>query len=202
MTNRQTEVLEYIREAKVNNGTAPTYREIAGFFGFKSTRAAVDHIRALEKKGVLRIHSGRARGIELLTSEEEEADGIISVPIKGDLPAGCPEGQTEYPWGNIVVDAQILGGKPGKKFFALRVHGDSMEGRGIYDGDWVIAEADAPYREGNVVVALIDGENTLKTLARNKGNFFLKAESPGHPDWRPVGELLIQGIARAVLRRL
>ena len=77
-----------------------------------------------------------------------------------------------------------------------------MEERGICEGDWVVADAEASPREKDVVVALIDGENTLKTLAQKKGHFFLKAESPNHHDWIPVNELEIQGVAKAILRRI
>ena len=77
-----------------------------------------------------------------------------------------------------------------------------MEGRGIFEGDWVVADVEAIPREKDIVVALIDGENTLKTLAKQRGCFFLKAESPDHPDWIPVNELIIQGVAKAVLRQI
>lgn len=77
------------------------------------------------------------------------------------------------------------------------------EGRGgIHEGDWVVADADAPPHEGNVVVALIDGKNTMKTLARQEGRFYLKAESPNHSDWVPIDEMVIQGVVKAVLRRI
>ncbi len=77
-----------------------------------------------------------------------------------------------------------------------------MRGRGIHAGDWVVADADAAPREGDVVVALIDTENTLKTLALKKGGYFLKAENPDFPDLMPLGEMRIQGVVRVVLRRM
>lgn len=77
-----------------------------------------------------------------------------------------------------------------------------MIGRGIHDGDWVIADADAVPCENEVVVALIDGENTLKTLAKKKSQIYLKAENQTYEDWFPVNELIIQGTARTIIRQV
>ena len=126
----------------------------------------------------------------------------IGVPILGDIPAGYPELRDEHRNGTLAVDPAMLGGVAHHRLFALQVKGDSMEERGIFEGDWVVADAEATPREKDVVVALIDGENTLKTLAQKKGIFFLKAESPNHRDWIPVNELVIQGVAKAILRRI
>lgn len=202
LTPRQTEILEFLREFRQEEGSAPTYREIANHFGFKSPKAASDHVCALEKKGYVRRHGGRSRGIELLLSERTSTNATISVPILGNIPAGCPETQTEHCLGTLAIDKEMLGGSVGHRFFALKVNGQSMEGRGIHERDWVVADADASPHEGDVVVALIDGENTLKTLARQKGRFYLKAESPNHSDWIPIDEMVIQGVVKAVLRRI
>jgi repressor LexA len=202
LTSRQTEILDFLHEFRRKEKIVPTYREIADKFGFKSTKAATDHVCALEKKGYLRRHSGRSRGIELLTSAPLSAPKAIGVPILGDIPAGIPELRDEHRNGTLAVDPTMLGGVAHHRLFALRVKGDSMEKRGICEGDWIVADAEATPREKDVVVALIDGENTLKTLAQKKGHFFLKAESPNHHDWIPVNELVIQGVAKAILRRI
>ena len=202
LTPRQTEILDFLHEFRRKEKIVPTYREIADNFGFKSTKAATDHVCALEKKGYLRRHSGRSRGIELLISAPLSAPKAIGVPILGDIPAGIPELRDEHRNGTLAVDPTMLGGVAHHRLFALRVKGDSMEKRGICEGDWVVADAEASPREKDVVVALIDGENTLKTLAQKKGHFFLKAESPNHHDWIPVNELVIQGVAKAILRRI
>ena len=202
LTPRQTEILDFLYEFRRKEKIVPTYREIADKFGFKSTKAATDHVCALEKKGYLRRHSGRSRGIELLTSTQLSAPKAIGVPILGDIPAGYPELRDEHRNGTLAVDPAMLGGVAHHRLFALQVKGDSMEERGICEGDWVVVDAEAAPREKDVVVALIDGENTLKTLAKQKGHFFLKAESPNHRDWIPVNELVIQGVAKAILRRI
>ena len=200
LTNKQNQILEFIAEFQRNQGSAPTYREIASSFGFKSPKAAVDHVRALEKKGFLRIRAKRSRGIELLIEDDNAT--AISIPLVGSIPAGKPEIQDEYLLGNIVLDEALLRGLKGHQLFALRVSGDSMARRGIYDNDWVVADRDGAPRLGDMVVALIDGENTLKTLARKREKYYLKAENPNRPDWTPLEEMSIQGVARAVLRRI
>jgi len=202
LTPRQAEILEYLRGLQHEGGGAPTYREISEHFGFKSPKAAADHILALEKKGYVRRHGGRSRGIELLFCDMPSTNSAIPVPLLGNIPAGSPEKQTEHWTEMLTIDQMMLGRSARHRLFALRVNGQSMEGRGIYEGDFVVADAEMSPSEGDVVVALIDGENTLKTLARQKERFFLKAENPNHDDLIPIEEMAIQGVARAVLRRI
>ena len=202
LTPRQTEIIDFLQELRRKGKNLPTYREIADHFGLKSPKAAADHVCALEKKGYVRRRKGRSRGIELLFSEKPSANGAISVPLLGNIPAGYPETKSEYQHGTLAVDPTILGGSTGHRLFALQVNGESMTGRGIHEGDWVVADADVSPKDGDVVVALIDGENTLKTLAGKKNDFYLKAESPFHTDLIPTNEMGIQGVVRAVLRRI
>lgn len=200
LTQRQRQVLEFLHEFRRKEKIVPTYREIVSHFGFKSTKAATDHVCALEKKGYLRRHSGRSRGIELVFSTPDIK--AIAVPIVGNIPAGQPEQKDEYQLGLLAVDPTLLNGVTHHHLFALQVKGDSMQERGINDGDWVVVDADAAPRERDVVVALIDGENTLKTLAKQKGQFFLRAENPNYKDWIPLEELVIQGVVKASLKRI
>jgi repressor LexA len=202
LTPRQFEILKFLQECQYAGGNAPTFREIANHFGFKSPKAAADHVTALERKGYVRRRSGCSRGIELLFSERTPENGTISVPLLGHIPAGCPEAQTAYCHNSIAIDKALIGYSAGHRLFALPVAGDSMKGRGIYDGDWIIADAGPPPHEGDVVVALIDGENTLKTLAMKNSRYFLKAENPNFPDLMPLEEMAIQGVVKLVLRRM
>ncbi len=202
LTSRQAEILEFIVEFKQKKGNSPTYREISDHFGFKGPKAAVDHVFALEKKGYLRRHAGRSRGIELNVPGRGLNDEIISVPVLGDIAAGYPEEQDEYNLGTIAVDLSMLGNSRNHRMFALQVRGDSMEGRGIHEGDWVVADADMSPNENDVVVALIDGENTLKTLAKKKGLFYLKAENPEFLDLIPFERIMIQGVVKVIFRRM
>lgn len=202
LTPRQSEMLNFLRYFQSKEGMAPTYREIAARFRFKSPKAASDHINALEKKGYVRRRGGRSRGIELLPSENGISAAAFSIPVLGNIPAGYPEEQTEKDHGLLAVDIVTLGLTKDHRLFAVRVEGESMEGRGIYNGDWVVVDADDPPHEGNIVVALIDGQNTLKTLARKNESFFLKAENPDYSDLIPITEMVIQGTVKAVLRRV
>ena len=202
LTDKQAAIFKFLQEFQRKEGISPTCREIADQFGFKSPKAVTDHLFALEKKGFIRRHGRRSRGIELLNSERSSDKKVVTVPIVGHIPAGHPEKESEEWQGTLAVDPAILGGIEHHRLFALQVKGDSMEGRGIYEGDWVVADADAIPRLSDVVVALIDGESTLKTLTKQKGHFFLKAENPIYPDLIPIEELLIQGVAKSILRRM
>ena len=202
LTDKQARVLQFIQDFQCQGGAGPTYREIAGHFGFRSTKAAVDHVYALEKKGYVRCHRGRSRGIELLTPTAVSDNAFIEVPILGSIPAGCPADRIQQSLGRLSIDPTIIGSARNASLYALRVNGDSMEGRGIYEGDWVIVESNALPREGNIVAALIDGQNTLKTLAKQRGHFFLRAENVKYPDLVPIEAMEIQGVVKAFLRRV
>lgn len=202
LTKRQTEVLDFLRRFKSRNRVAPTYREIADHFGFKSPKAAVDHVRALEKKGYVRLHGNRSRSIEVIDPEPYSASQVVSIPVLGSIPAGAPEKKEEIRSEMISIDETILGNCTGHRLFALQVKGDSMIGRNVFDDDWVVADVDASPREGEIVVALIDGDTTLKTLAKKENRFYLKSENPAFPDWIPLEEMVVQGVVRSLIRRL
>jgi len=202
ITQRQSQVLDFLKDFKSREGIAPTYREISGHFGFKSTKAALDHIRALERRGYVRLHGNRSRSIEVVASESFSTRHVVSIPILGDVPAGTPEKKEGNRSDVITVDEAILGNCKGHRLFALKVTGESMIGRNICDGDWVIADADASPHEDDVVIALIDGDNTLKTLAKEKNSYYLKSENPNHPNWIPMEEMIVQGVVKALIRRV
>ncbi len=157
---------------------------------------------ALEKKGYVHRRSGRSRGIEILSQDTANSNTAVTVPILGNIQAGPPQDQTENLTGTLAVDEAMLGTAKGHRLFALRVNGDSMDGRSIHDGDWVVADVDATPYEGNVVVALIDGQNTLKTLIKRKGRYLLKAENVKYSDLIPSNEMMIQGVVRVICRRV
>lgn len=202
LTDRQAQILDFLRDFKNYEGIAPTYREIAGYFGFKSTKAALDHVRALEKKGYVRLHGNRSRSIEIVAPESHSTGDVVSIPILGAISAGKPEIKEENRSDTITIDETILGRSKGHRLFALKVTGESMTGRNICDEDWVVADADATPNEGEVVVALIDGDTTLKTLAKKKRRYYLKSENPNYPDWIPMEEMTVQGVVKALIRRI
>ncbi len=206
LTSRQKEILTFIAEFQRNNGIPPTYREIARHFGFKGPKAAVDHVLALERKGFVRRHEGRSRGIELIKPVECTDDNPVAsaeaVPVLGNISAGLPQEETESCQETIAFDRAMFGISRGSRLFALKVKGESMRGREIRDGDWVVADADARPARGDVVVALIDGESVLKTFSIKDGSCFLKAENPDYPDLVPLDEMTIQGVVKALFRRM
>ena len=202
LTNKQTQILDFLRHFKKKEGLAPTYREISKHFGFKSTKAALDHVRALEKKGYVRRHGNRSRGIEVLSSETNSVGHAVSIPILGEVPAGMPENKKENKSNTLAIDETVLGNCKEHRLYALKVEGDSMTGRNICDGDWVVVDAEANASEGEIVVALIDGDTTLKTLSRDEKHFYLKSENPDYPDWNPIEEIIVQGVVKALIRQV
>lgn len=202
LSPNQFKVLEFIHKCVDREGVSPTYREIAGHFGYRSPKAAFDHVRALEKKGYVVRRPRLSRGIGIPSIRREFRQDSIAMPILGQIPAGSPDVQAEHRIGMINVDPGFLGEVADNKFFVLRVKGESMTGRGIYDGDLVVVDGDRHPKEKDIVVALIDGENTIKTLAKQGERFVLKAENPKFPDLIPTEEMSTQGVVIAVLRKL
>ena len=198
LTHRQKEVLNFIEHAQATDGIVPSTREIQEHFGFASQTAAMNHLRALEKKGVIQRRPGKARAVALTSHLERET--IIDVPIYGQIAAGMPQDVEHESEGMISIDATSVGVRKGKRVFGLKVRGDSMTGAGINDGDLVILEDREP-ASGAVVAALIDGETTLKRLVSAHGRPYLKAENPDYPDLIPVSDLHIQGVMVALIRK-
>lgn len=189
LTLRQREVLDFIRRVELQRGSGPTTREIQQHFGFASQTAAVDHIRALERKGVLDKIPGKARAV---TSSPPKVQ-IVHVPIFGSVPAGIPELIEQQPDGFVPVDIAAIGVSKDEVLFATRVRGDSMINAHIADGDMAVLAVRRP-QYGKIVAALIDGETTLKRYVQKRGRVYLHAENPLFPDLIPARELIIQGV--------
>jgi repressor LexA len=176
-------------------------RELAAHFGFKSTRAAADHLTALQRKGRLTSAAGKARSWRVTVPLVGWRRQIVEVPLFGAIPAGMPQSREQEAEGCVAVEVTSLGYTPTRNAFALRVTGDSMIGRHILDGDFIILEHGPEPRSGQVVAALIDGASTLKTFLIKGGQPYLKAENPRYPDLIPAQELMIQGVFKALIRR-
>ncbi len=197
-TARQQQILDFIADSQARTGIIPSTREIQQHFGFASQTAAMNHLRALQKKGFIQRPAGKARAVALTVHLERER--IIDVPIYGQIAAGYAATVEQENDGILSIDAASLGVAQGRRVFALKVRGDSMIGADISDGDLVILENREP-RPGAVVAALIDGETTLKRYLRQRGWPYLKAENPRFPDLLPVRELVIQGVMVALVRK-
>ncbi|MCA1962697.1 MAG: transcriptional repressor LexA [Prosthecobacter sp.] len=199
LTERQQELLNYLRQQQRELGVMPSTRDIQRHFQFSSQTAAMSHLRALEKKGVIQRHPHKARAV--VFPEDLKREEIVDIPLYGSIAAGYAEMQQQEPDGSISVDASTLGLGRNGKVFALRVRGESMIDASICDGDIVILEAREP-RPRDIVAALIDGETTLKRYLVDGGRPYLRAENPAFPDLIPAQELVIQGVLRTLIRRV
>lgn len=201
LTVKQQNVYEYIRKKVGRIGYPPSVREIAQQFGI-STRAAYDHLRAIEKKGHIRRDPMKPRAIEIVGSRNTggtDAGDVVRVPLLGRVAAGLPilaeENVEEYmtfPVGMVKQDGNV---------FALEVHGDSMIEDGIMDGDYVLVREQPVAETGETVVAMLDDEATVKKFYRRNNRFELV---PAHPTMDPIisDEVSIVGKVVGVYRRM
>jgi repressor LexA len=198
LTEKQQAILDFIQEAQANSGIMPSTREIQEHFGFASQTAAVNHLKALERKGAISRLAGKARAVAVTSNLKRET--MIDIPVYGQIAAGLAQMTEQDEDGVATVDAESIGVKKGDRVFALKVRGESMIGAGINDGDLVVLEIKES-RHGDIVAALIDGETTLKRFVYSHGRPYLKAENPAFPNLIPVRELLIQGVMVALIRK-
>ncbi len=197
LTKRQQEVLDFLKETHRKEGFMPSTRDIQRHFDFASQTAAMSHLRALERKGVIIRKANKACGIGF--PEEMEREEIVDIPIYGSIAAGMAQDVDAEKDGCLSIDISSLGVNGNARTFALKVRGESMIDAHICDGDTVVLEYREP-RKGDVVAALIDGETTLKRYVIEDGKPFLRAENEDYPDLIPARELIIQGVLVALLR--
>lgn len=171
LTQRQAQILEFIKESQMERGVSPTIREIMKHFGFKAIGTVQDHLVALIRKGFIK-RSSLARSIEVLGIRRSQ---IIDVPILGAVSAGRPLLAIENIEGYVSIDKDWIGSK---EVFALKVKGDSMIGAGIFPLDYAIVRQQNTAQNGEIVVVLINDEATLKRFYKIKNKIILKAENP------------------------
>ncbi len=197
LTDRQQELLDFLRFYQRSYGVMPSTRDIQQHFGFASQTAAMSHLRALERKGVIKRLAGKARAVVFPDDLNRDTIGI---PVFGLIPAGfAADNPQEEAETTLTIDSRMLGLSTRAKPFALRVRGDSMTGAHIQDGDFVILDQREP-RPKDIVAALLDGESTLKRYLMENGSPFLRAENPRYPDLIPARELVIQGVMVGLFR--
>lgn len=197
LTQRQQEIVHYLRESQRKTGVMPSTREIQHYFGFASQTAAMSHLRALERKGVIQRLPGKARAV--VFPDDLDRGEIVDIPLYGSIAAGMAEEAGANADGSIALDISAFGISRKAKTFALKVRGDSMVNAHICHGDTVILEIREP-RKNDIVAALIDGETTLKRYVVENGKPFLRAENPRFPNLLPARELIIQGVMVALIR--
>src|SRR5216684_2898692 len=197
LTDRQKNILDFIQHEQREKGITPSTREIQSHFGFASQTSVMQYIAALERKGFLERHAGKARA--LITPVQKVR--ITDVPIYGQIPAGMSALTEQTIEGHLSLDSRSANVSKNRGTFALRVRGDSMTGAHIVDGDIVILEDSKDVHNGDIVAALIDGETTLKRYVVEHGRPYLKAENPLYPNLIPARELRVQGVVVSLVRK-
>ncbi|PYL17845.1 MAG: repressor LexA [Verrucomicrobia bacterium] len=197
LTDRQRSVLDFIQREQRDKGLTPSTREIQSHFRFASQTSVMQYIAALERKGFLQRHAGKARA--LITPVQKVR--ITDVPIYGQIPAGMSALTEQDIEGHVSLDTHSANVSKNHGTFALRVRGDSMIGAHILDGDVVILEQSKEVHNGDIVAALIDGETTLKRYVVDHGRPYLKAENSRYPNLIPARELKIQGVMVSLVRK-
>jgi len=201
LTERQAEILRLVRELTEVSGYPPTRAEIAAKMGFRSVNAAEQHLRALEKKGAIDISSGASRGIRVRDGRAASRGGrLLELPVVGRVAAGAPILAEENLQGRYQVDPTLF---TPRADFLLRVRGLSMRDAGILEGDLLAVHKTEDARSGQIVVARLGDEVTVKRLRRRGNTVVLEAENP---EFAPIEvdlrrePLAIEGIAVGVIR--
>lgn len=195
LTERQKEILDFLSNFIQENSYPPTVRETAKAFDI-SIKGAYDHIKALEKKGFIKLQGNRSRAMEIVAKQEDGGESVKEIPILGNIAAGYPILAEENWIGTIKIPADLA---HGRNCFALKVQGDSMRDAGIRSGDVAIIEQKPVAENGEIVAALIEDSATLKRFFRENNRIRLQAENP---DYAPIytQDVKILGKLRAIIR--
>ena len=189
LTERQNKILSFLKDYVRENGFPPTLREIGRSFEISSTFGVKRHLDALEKKGYIRIESNASRGIAIVPQENElnmgatddNNDFFAKIPIVGRVAAGSPILAMENIEGSVIIDPSFI--KKAEDAFALRVRGDSMINAGIFEGDIVIVSPNQKGKNGDIIVAMLDDEVTVKRLEMQNNGIKLL---PENEDYQPI----------------
>jgi len=198
LTERQRDVLRFIEQRIEIEGVAPTLQEIATAFSFRSTASAQKHVAQLERKGFLRREKHQKRGL-VLPDSAPSALAAAEVPLLGVVAAGVPI-ESIPDDERIFVPTDLL--RAGEHY-VLRVRGDSMIGEGVHDGDMVVVQRSETAADGDMVVALVGGEVTLKRIYRERGSTVrLQPANPALPPMiARADDVKVQGVVAGLLRR-
>jgi len=198
LTNRQQQIYDFIVSRIQRDGSAPTIREIGERFRIASTNGVRATLTALSKKGYIRRKPLLSRGIELTDYVEKApmSDTVKQIPVVGKVAAGEPVLAVEHLEGTLAVDTSLV---PAQDVFALRVRGDSMSNAGILDGDYVLARQQPTANRGDIVVAIVGDEATVKRYHPEGVTVRLVPENPKHspivvnrhsPEFRIAGKVI------------
>ena len=200
LTARQTEILVFIQSFIEETGMPPTRAEMARKLGFRSANAAEEHLRALQRKGVIELLPGTSRGIRLLEAGRPPLTEEEGLPLVGRVAAGQPILATEHIEARYRLDLALFNPRP---HYLLRVHGMSMRDAGILDGDLVAVRREPEVRNGQIVVVRLEEEVTVKRY-RQSGT--MVSLLPQNPDFQPIKvdlkaeHMVIEGVVVGVIR--
>ncbi len=202
LTVKQQVIYDFIAERISCKGFPPTQAEIREHFGFSSSNTVRGHLSLIEKKGYIRLESGKARGIQLVGPGLPEIfSGVDGIPVLGRIAAGFPIWTEQNFEGRVPVSPSLFGEG---ELFALRVVGNSMTGAGIEDGDIAVVRRQCRVENGEIGAVLIDGEATLKRVCYQPGGILLKPENPAFENLvfpaNHGDRLRILGLYRGIVR--
>jgi repressor LexA len=209
LTARQQQVFDLIRRAIERTGFPPTRAEIAAELGFSSANSAEEHLRALARKGVIELAAGASRGIRLITSSDDSPHQFtlphasimqLSLPLVGRVAAGSPILAQEHISQTYSCDPSLFSSKPD---YLLKVRGLSMRDAGIFDGDLLAVQKKSEAKDGQIIVARLGDDVTVKRLKRRPNGIELIAENPDYENifvQAGSAEFALEGIAVGLIR--
>jgi repressor LexA len=199
ITARQQQIYDFIRTTLAARGMPPSLREIGEKLGIRSTNGVAGHLAALERGGHISREPGRSRGISL----QSETHLTAIVPLLGRVAAGMPVLSPENREAEVMIDLSHFALRSGNNLFALKVRGESMRDAAIMDGDTLLVRSQATAQNNDIVVAMVDGEATVKRFFAEKGGVRLQ---PENSEMKPIfvqrGEFRIIGKAVGVIRKI
>ncbi len=197
LTERQTRILDYIRAVSKKRNYPPSVREIGEAVGLSSSSTVHNHLNQLERRGLIKRDPSKSRTVQLVADAEmdEKRRNAVSIPIVGNVAAGSPILAEQNIEDHVLLSPELA--KDG--YFLLRVRGDSMVNAGIFDGDLVLVRPQHEATNGSIVVALVDGDATVKRFERSNGHVKLIPENPAY---EPIvtSNVSLVGIVRGVIR--
>ncbi len=197
LTERQNKILDYIRYVTKVRNYPPSVREIGEAVGLSSSSTVHNHLNQLERRGLIKRDPSKSRTVQLVQDAEldQQRRNAVSVPIVGHVAAGTPILAEQNIEEHVLLSSELA--KDG--YFMLRVRGDSMINAGILDGDMVLVRPQQEATNGSIVVALVDGDATVKRFERGNGHVKLVAENPAY---EPIvtNNVTLVGAVRGVIR--
>jgi repressor LexA len=197
LTDRQVRILNYIRDVSKKRNYPPSVREIGEAVGLSSSSTVHNHLNQLERRGLIKRDPSKSRTVQLVQDAEidEKRRNAVSIPIVGNVAAGSPILAEQNIEDHVLLSPELA--KDG--YFLLRVRGDSMVNAGIFDGDLVLVRPQHEATNGSIVVALVDGDATVKRFERSNGHVKLIPENPAYEPIVTTNVNLV-GIVRGVIR--